>query len=108
MKMSAKRFATACELQGAVRPHPQVGVVVHPEPRHGRQPWLDLAEFSRFDACPEDGLDPPFEFATALPELLGALAGQRRELVQEDPHMVGIAGDDLEQLISQQRQLLRG
>src|SRR5437763_1797221 len=34
--------------------------------------------------------------ATAAAELVGVLAGERVELVQEDPHVVGVAVDDVE------------
>ena len=40
-------------------------------------------------------------------ELLGPFGGERRELVEEDPHVIGIAVDDVEQLVAQHGQLRR-
>ena len=39
-------------------------------------------------------------------ELLGPLAGERGELVQEHPDVVGVAVDHVEQLVAEHRQLL--
>ena len=40
-------------------------------------------------------------------ELLGAFAGERGELVEEDPDVVRIAVDDVEQLVAEHRELRR-
>ena len=37
----------------------------------------------------------------------GSIAGECRELVQEDPDMVGVSVDDVEELVTQHHQLLR-
>ena len=55
----------------------------------------------------EDPLDPPFVLPPPLSELLGVLAGEGWELVQEDPHVIGVADDDIEQFLAQHGQLVR-
>ena len=57
-------------------------------------------------AC-NDRFDPALVLPPAHAELLGAFVGERRELVQEHPHVIGIAVDDAEQLVAEHRQLLR-
>ena len=96
----ARRHATA-------RLEPQVRVVVHAEPREGGEPRVDVAELSRVDAGLQDRLDPPLVLAPPHAELLGAFARERGELVEEDPDVIGIAVDDVEQLVAEHRQLLR-
>ena len=81
---------------------------MHPEPRHCRQPGLQLTELARVDAGLEDRLDPPLVLAAPPAELGGALAGQRRELVQEDPDVIRVAVNHVEQLLAEHGQLLRG
>ena len=78
-----------------------------PEPCHGRQPRLQLAELARIDAGLQDRLDPSLVLAAPHTELRGAFAGERRELVQEDPDVIRIAVDHVEQLFTQHGQLLR-
>ena len=58
------------------------------------------------DAGLQDRLHGAFEFAPPLAKLLGPLARQRRELVQENPDVIGVSGDDVEQLVAEHRQLL--
>ena len=58
-------------------------------------------------AC-EHRFDPSLVLAAAAAERGGALAGERRELVQEDPDVVRVAVDDVEQLVAEHGQLLRG
>ena len=91
----------------AARLEPEVRVVVHAEPRHGGQPGLEVTELTRVDARLQDGLDPLLVGPAALAELLGPLAGERRELVQEDPDVIGVAVDDIEQLLAEHGQLPR-
>ena len=100
MKMSAKGCATSRADSAPPGLEPQVGVVVHPEPGQGGQSRVDGAELARVDAGPQDRLDPSLVLPTTLAELLGSFAGQGRELVQEDPHVVGIAVDDVEQFVA--------
>ena len=54
----------------------------------------------------QDRLDPSLVLPPAHAELLGAFVGERRELVEEDPDVIGIAVDDVEQLVAQHGQLL--
>ena len=56
----------------------------------------------------EDPLDPSLVLPAPPAESLGTLAGEGREFVQEDPHVIGIAVDHVEQLVTQHGQLLRG
>jgi hypothetical protein len=78
---------------------------VHAEPRPRRQPGVDGAELSRVDAGAQDPLDPALVVAPAVAELLGAVGRQRGEFVQEDPDVIGIAVDHVEQLLTEHRQL---
>ena len=80
---------------------------MHAEPRHGGQPGLHGTEFARVDAGLQDPLNPLFVGATAQAELLGPLAGERREFVQEDPDVVRVAMDDIEEFLAQHGQLPR-
>ena len=65
-----------------------------------------LAELAGVDSGLQDRLHPPLVLPAPLSELLGPLAGQRRELVQEDPDVIGVAVDDVEQLVAEHGQLL--
>ena len=56
----------------------------------------------------EDAFDSSLVLSSPLSELLGILTGERMELVQEHPDMVGVADDDVEQLLAEHRQLLGG
>ena len=107
MKMSANGLRHISSRQRSTRLQPQVGVVVHPEPRHGGQPRLQFTELARVDARLEHRLDPPLVAAAPLAELLGAVAGECRELVQEDPDVIRVAVDHVEQLLTEHGQLLR-
>ena len=91
----------------AARFEPQVRVVVHAEPREGREPRVDLAELPGIDAGLQDRLDPLLVRPPAHAELLGPLGRERRELVEEDPDVVGVAVDDVEQLVAEHAQLRR-
>ena len=59
------------------------------------------------DAGLQDRLDPSLVLPPAHAELLGAFGGERGELVEEHPHVIGIAVDDVEQLVAEHRQLRR-
>ena len=107
MKMSANGLATSRADSSPAGLEPEVGVVVHPQPGHGRQPGLQITELSGFDSGLQDVLDPALVGAAALAELSRTVAGQRRELVQEHPHVVRVAVDDVEQLVAEHGQLLR-
>ena len=74
---------------------------MHAEPRERREPRVEVAELARVDAGAEHRLDPPLVLAPPLAELLGPLAGERGELVQEHPHVVGVAVDHVEQLLAE-------
>ena len=105
--MSANGFATS---RADTRPpglQPQVRVVVHAEPRARREPRVDVAELPGVDAGLQHRLDPALVLPPAVAELLGALVGERGELVEEHPHVVRIAVDDVEQLVAEHRQLRR-
>src|SRR3546814_7356173 len=95
--------------QPVARPEPQVGVVVHPEPGEGGEPRVDVAELACVDAVAQHLLHPALVLAAPHPELLRPLAGEGRELVQEHPHVVGVAVDDLrsEEHTSELQQLMR-
>ena len=80
---------------------------MHAEPRHGGQPGLHGTELARLDAGLQDRLDPLLVGPAALAELFGPLPRERRELVQEDPDVVRVAMDDIEQLLAQHGELLR-
>ena len=80
---------------------------MHPEPCHGGQSRLHGPELARVDTGLEDTFDPLLILATALAELGGTLAGEGRELVEEDPHVIGVAVDHVEQLVTEHGQLLR-
>ena len=80
---------------------------MHAEPGPGHQPGVDVAELAGLDAGAQDGLDPALVLAAPQAELLGPGAGEGGELVQEDPHVIGVAVDDVEQLVAQHGQLLR-
>ena len=67
-----------------------------------------VAELARVDAGLQHRLDPPLVLAPAHAELLGALGGERGELVEEHPDVVGIAVDDVEQLVAQHRSCADG
>ena len=54
--------------QALARPQPEVGVVVHAEPRPGREPRVEVAELARLDAGPQDGLDPALVLLAPLAE----------------------------------------
>src|SRR5437764_4161103 len=71
--------------QAAARLQPQVRVVVHAEPRPCREPRVEVTEFAGVDAGLEDGLDAALVLAAPHAKPFGAFAGERRELVQEDP-----------------------
>src|SRR5947209_14197374 len=94
----ARRHAAAC-LQ------PEVRVVVHAEPGPGRQPRVDVAELARLHAGLEDGLDLSFVLAPPTPELVGALAAESVELVEDDPDVIGLAVDHVEQLLAEHGEL---
>ena len=76
-------------------------------PSHARavSHGIDLAELPRINAGLQDGLDPSLVLPPAHAELLGAFGRERRELVEEDPDVIGIAVDDVEQLVAQHGQL---
>ena len=80
---------------------------MHAEPRERGEPRVDVAELAGVDAGLQDRLDPALVLAPAHAELLGAFGGERGELVQEDPDVIGIAVDDVEQLVAEHRQLRR-
>ncbi len=80
---------------------------MHAEPGEAREPRVDVAEFARVDAGLEDRLDVALVVAAANPELLRGLVGERGELVEEDPHVIGVAVDDVEQLVAEHRELRR-
>ena len=103
MKMSANGFATSRADDAAAGLEPQIRVVVHAEPRERGEPRVDVAELAGVDAGLQDRLDPALVLAPAHAELLGALGGERGELVEEHPHVIGIAVDDVEQLVAEHR-----
>ena len=75
---------------------PEIGVVVHAEPGQRSQPRIDVTELSGVDPSLDDGLHASLVLASPHAELVGPLARQRRELVQEDPDVVRVAMDDVE------------
>src|SRR5207237_3128911 len=85
----------------------QVGVVVHAEPGPRGQPRVDITELAGVDASPQDRLDPSLVLLSPYAELLGSFARERRELVQEDPDVIGVAVDDVEQLVAENGQVCR-
>jgi enoyl-CoA hydratase/carnithine racemase len=88
------------------RAHRQVGVVVHAEPGGDRQPGVEQPEVPGLHALLEHGLNRSLVPAPPLPEHLGVLAGQRGEVMQEHPDVVGEAKDDVEEFLTHHRQLL--
>ena len=80
---------------------------MHAEPRERGEPRVDVTELARVDAGLQDRLDPALVLAPAHTELLGAFGGERGELVEEDPDVIGIAVDDVEQLVAEHGQLGR-
>ena len=60
-----------------------------------------------FGARLEHRLDPSLVLSPPLPELLGILTCQCRELVQEHPDVIGVADDDIEQFLTEHGQLVR-
>ena len=80
---------------------------MHTQPRHGRQPRVQLTELPRVNAGLQDRLDPSLVLTAPHPELGGAFARKRREFVQEDPDVIRIAVNHVEQLFTQQGQLRR-
>jgi hypothetical protein len=79
---------------------------VHSEPRPGRQPRIDLAELTGLRAAAQDVFDPSFVVTATAAEALGPCSCERRKLVQEDPHVVRVAVDDVEQFAAEQGELL--
>ena len=67
-----------------------------------------VTKLARVDPGLEHRFDPSLVLAAAAAERGGALAGERRELVQEDPDVIRVAVDDIEQLVAEHGQLLRG
>ena len=86
---------------------PQVRVVVHAEPGPRGEPRVDGAELAGVDARLQDGFDPALVLAPAVRNCSARVVGERRELVQEHPHVVGVAVDDVEQLGAEHLELLR-
>ena len=81
---------------------------MHAEPRERGEPRVDVAELAGVDAVLQDRLDASFVLAPPLTELLGANVGERGELVEEDPDVIGVAVDHVEQLVAEHRQPRRG
>jgi len=81
---------------------------VHPEPRHGGQPGLHITELARLHARLEDRLDPLLIGTAAFAKLLRSLAGERRNSCKEDPDVVRVAVDDVEQFLAQHGELPSG
>ena len=81
---------------------------MHAEPGQRRQPRVDVTELARLDAGPEHGFDPSLVAPTTPAELHGAIAGEHRVLVQEDPDVIGVPVDHVEQFVAVSGQLLRG
>ncbi len=107
MKISAKGRATELRGQTAFGLEPKIGVVVHTQPGAGDQPGVEVAELARRHAGAQHVLDPALVVLSPLAELLGPVAGEGGKLVQEDPDVVGIAMDDVDQLVTEHGQLLR-
>ena len=80
---------------------------MHAQPRHGRQPRVQLPELPRVNAGLQDRLDPSLVLTAPHPELGGPFARKRREFVQEDPDVIRIAVNHVEQLFTEQGQLRR-
>jgi hypothetical protein len=80
---------------------------VHAEPGERGQPRIEVAEGAGVDPVGQDGLDRSLELPPPLLEPRGPFPRQRRELVQDDPGVVGVAGDDVKQRVPEHRQLLR-
>ena len=80
---------------------------MHAEPGQSGQPRVDIPELARVDAGVEDRLDPPLVLPPPAVELLGPFAGEGGELVQEDPDVIGVAVDHVEQLVAEHGQLRR-
>src|SRR5437763_10070091 len=91
--------------QPAARLQPEVRVVVHAEPRPRRQPRVQVAELARVEPGLEDGLDLSLVLPAPHAEPVGTFAGERRELVQEDPDVIRVAVDHVEQLLAEHGQL---
>ncbi len=64
------------------------------------EPRFELAELARLDARLQDRLDAPLVLTAPPAELLRPLPGEGGELVQEDPDVVRVAMDHVEQLVA--------
>ncbi len=93
--------------QLSTRLEPQIRVVVHTEPGQGGEPRLQIAEVAGVNTALEDRLDLLLVLPAPLAELSCVFTGEGRELVQENPDMVRVAMDHVQELDSQHRQLLR-
>src|SRR5207302_8924262 len=91
----------------AARLQPEIRVVVHAEPGTGGQPRVDVSELARVDPGSEDRLDLSFVLPPPAAELVDSAAGKRMELVQEDPDVIGVAMDHVEELVAEHGQLHR-
>ena len=74
---------------------------MHAEPRERGEARVDVAELAGVDAVLQDRLDAALVLAPPDAELFGAFVGERGELVQEDPHVIGVAVDDVEQFVAE-------
>ena len=80
---------------------------MHAEPGTGGQPRVDVSELARVDPGSEDRLDLSFVLPPPAAELVDSAAGKRMELVQEDPDVIGVAMDHVEELVAEHGQLHR-
>src|SRR5262249_38845289 len=62
---------------GAAGLQPQIGVVVHAEPRERGEAHVDVTELTGFDAGFQNRFDAAFVRATTLAKLVGPFGGQR-------------------------------
>ncbi len=72
---------------------------MHPQPRPCRQPGVEIPELPGFHTGSQHRFDPCLVLPAPLTELLGTLTGESRELVEEDPDVVGKAVDHVEQFV---------
>ena len=80
---------------------------MHAEPRECGEPRVEVAELAGIDPGLQDVFDPLLVLPPAAAELFGSLGSERGELVEEDPDVIGVPVDDVEQLVAQHRELRR-
>ena len=71
------------------------------------EPRVEVTELAGIDSGLQDVFDPLLVLPAAAAELFGPFGSERGELVEEDPDVIGIAVDDVEQLVTKHRELRR-